>query len=405
MLYKALSFDKIFDKKGDMQLNKIWQDPTTLRVDTYKSGRFTFGLSVDIKALTPLLDRINDAQKRLNSIPTLPSVVDALREQVLASSVYSTNTIEGGEYSELETAQLLKQDPKTLQSLNEKRLLNLKLAWQWVKQTASTTKANAYGNAPISPALAVHIHRLVCQGLDETIAGQYRDNQQGQKTLVGNEHSGGTYRPPKCLDDISYLMHCLCEWANSDALMATNAVIRACLIHYYFELIHPFWDGNGRTGRLLEMLLLEQAGYYFSSSAIWRYYEQNITQYFALFNHCRKLVGKTLNPNQAFAQFVLDGLFVTINELHDQTNHLLKTLLLQSELIKARTNKQINDRQFNLMAYLTDAGVAVKQSELIALPAVKAIYQGKSDRTFYRDVKGLLDLGFLKDNGKLSLNN
>lgn len=386
-----------------MQLTQIWQDSTTLRADTYKSGRFRFRLGVDINTLAPLLDRIGDAQRRLNSIPSLPSVVDALSERVLASSIYSTNTIEGGEYSELETAQLLKQDPKTLQTLNEKRLLNLKTAWQWVKQTASQAEVNTYGNAPITPDSAITIHRLVCQGLD--IAGQYRDNQQGQKTLVGNEHSGGTYRPPKCLDDINHLMYCLCEWANSDALMASNAVVRACLIHYYFELIHPFWDGNGRTGRLLEMLLLEQAGYRFSSSAVWRHYEQNITQYFALFNHCRKLAEhKTPHPNLAFAQFVLDGLFVTINELHDQTNQLLKTLLLQSEVIKARTNKQINDRQFNVMAYLTDTHTSVKQSELIALPAIKAIYQGKSDRTFYRDIKGLLDLGLLKDNGKLVLN-
>lgn len=43
-----------------------------------------------------MLDRVNDAQNRFNKMPSLPQIIDQVQEKVLASSIYSTNTIEGG---------------------------------------------------------------------------------------------------------------------------------------------------------------------------------------------------------------------------------------------------------------------------------------------------------------------
>lgn len=379
------------------ELSKQWLDETTLRVMTYKSGSFTFGLWSDIAKLTPLIDRINDAQSRFNKIPTLPYIIDELQEKVLASSIYSTNTIEGGEYSESETAHILQQDPKTIKQSNEKRLINLKEAILWVNQHSNDT-LEPYGNVAIHEGITITLHTLVCQDLEEqhNPTGQYRNNQAGQKTLVGNDLHGGAYRPPKCLEDINYLMGAWCEWLNSDGMMKQPSIVRACLAHYYFELIHPFFDGNGRTGRLIEMLILEQAGYCFTSSAVWRFYQQNIDEYFALFNQCRKL-GNKKEPlaNHEFVAFSLQGIFETINYLHDQTNSLLSLLLFQSRLNVAKANHEINDRQFGLV-YLLMTIEAVSSGELYRLPAVKAIYQSKTERTFYRDIKKLTaDLGLL----------
>lgn len=379
------------------ELSKQWLDETTLRVMTYKSGSFTFGLWSDIIKLTPLIDRINDAQSRFNKIPTLPYIIDELQEKVLASSIYSTNTIEGGEYSESETAQILQLDPKTIKQSKEKRLLNLKEAILWVNQHSNNT-LEPYGNVAINEGIAITLHTLVCQDLEEqhNPIGQYRNNQAGQKTLVGNDLHGGAYRPPKCLEDISYLMGAWGEWLNSDGMMKQPSIVRACLAHYYFELIHPFFDGNGRTGRLIEMLILEQAGYRFTSSAVWRFYQQNIDEYFALFNQCRKL-GNKKEPlaNHEFVAFSLQGIFETINYLHDQTNSLLSLLLFQSRLNVAKANHEINDRQFGLV-YLLMTIEAVSSGALYRLPAVKAIYQSKTERTFYRDIKKLTaELGLL----------
>lgn len=252
-------------------------------------------------------------------------------------------------------------------------------------------------NQPISENAVLHLHQLVCQDLQEQLnpVGQYRNNEKWQKTIVGDTAHGGAYRPPKCLDDIQYLMLAWCEWLNSNHLMNTPAIIRACLAHYYFELIHPFFDGNGRTGRLIEMLILEQAGYRFVSSAIWRYYQKNIDEYFILFNHCRKL-GEKKQPfcNHDFVDFMLKGMFVTVNELHDQTNNLLSILLFQSRLNIGKANHEINDRQFSLV-YAMMSLDKLSSKDLLRLPIIKTIYHNKTERTFYRDVKKLIELGYL----------
>ena len=165
--------------------------------------------------------------------------------------------------------------------------------------------------------------------------------------MVGNSAHGGTYRPPKCIKDIEYLIQAWVEWLNSPNVMNQPAIVRACLAHYHFKLIHPFWDGNGRTIRLIEMILLEQSGYRFTSSAIWAYYQINIHEYFALFNACCKAADKK-EPltNQAFIEFVLKGMFETINNLHGRSNSLIGFLLYQTALNDAKFSKCISDRQF-----------------------------------------------------------
>jgi Fic family protein len=250
----------------------------------------------------------------------------------------------------------------------------------------------------------IKLHSLVSQNLEEqhNPAGQFRNNQPNQKTVVGNSEHGGTYRPPKCIEDIEYLIIAWIEWLNSPNVINQPAIIRACLAHYYFELIHPFWDGNGRTGRLIEMLLLEQSGYRFSSSAIWAYYQINIHEYFALFNACRKAADrKESSANQSFIEFVLKGMFETINNLHDQSNGLIGFLLYQTALKDAKFSKRISDRQFNLIQTIMFVTGQTKkflnQAELYRIPQIQVLYTGKTERTFYRDIARLVELNFLDD--------
>lgn len=389
--------------------SKIWIDEYTLRVMTYKSGVFTFGLKLDITASQAMIDRINDAQTRFNKMPMLPQIIDKIQEKVLVSSIYSTNTIEGGEFSQDETEKILKTDPLLIQKSEEKRLTNLKQAIHWVKQHGSPQLMPNAGQI-ITLHDILNLHDLVSQQVDEinNPPRQFRNNQPTQKTLVGNAAHGGTYRPPKCLTDIEYLMSAWLEWLNSPALLTQSALIRASLAHYYFEIIHPFWDGNGRTGRLLEMLILEQAGYRFSSSAIWQHYQENIHQYFSLFNHCRKLADKKAPfAYQDFIDFMLDGMLNTINKLHDQVNDLIHFLLYKNALNEARNTKQISERQFQLIElyinFLKTDTVALSPSELYKKPIIQTLFYGKTERTYFRDIEKLIKIGFLQDKqGKLS---
>ena len=383
--------------------SKTWVDDTTLRVMTYKSGSFTFQLGFELKEVQAMLDRVNDSQNRFNKTPSLPLIIDQVQEKVLASSIYSTNTIEGGQFTEQETADILKQDPKTIQKSEERRLTNLKESIEWIK-AKSSKKLSPVSGSPFSVETIFHLHTLVSQNLSEqhNPAGQLRNNQPTQKTIVGNDAHGGTYRPPKCIEDIEYLIQAWIEWVNSPNIINQPVIIRACLAHYYFELIHPFWDGNGRTGRLIEMLILEQSGYRFSSSAIWKYYQTNIHEYFALFNHCRKQAERKLdNPNQPFITFVLKGMFETIEYLHDESNRLIEFLLYQTALNNAKFDKKISDRQFNLIQTLfivcSENKKHFSKAELYRIPRIQILFNGKTDRTFYRDIDKLIEMKFLSE--------
>ncbi len=387
--------------------SKVWIDDTTLRVMTYKSGSFTFQLGFDLHQVQAMLDRVNDSQNRFNKMPSLPQIIDQVQDKVLASSIYSTNTIEGGKFTEQETADILKQDPKTIQKSEERRLTNLKESIEWVKKFSSKQLTPTSGQ-PFELSTMFQLHTLVSQNLAEqhNPAGQLRNNQPSQKTVVGNDAHGGTYRPPKCVEDIEYLIQAWVEWLNSPSIINQPVIVRACLAHYYFELIHPFWDGNGRTGRLIEMFILEQSGYRFSSSAVWSYYQTNIHEYFALFNECRKLAEKKQEkPNQQFIEFVVKGMFTTIEYLHDQSNSLISFLLYQTALNDAKFSKKISDRQFNLIHTLMIAvgqnNKFFSQADLYRMPQIQALYSGKTERTFYRDIAKLMEYNFVTEQNGL----
>lgn len=377
--------------------NKIWEGDTTLRVNTFKSGVFTFQTGFASSAINPFIDRVNDAQSRFNTIPGLPDIVATLEGEVLASSVYSTNTIEGGTFTEQETAEILSKDPETVQKTEEKRLTNLKAAIQWVRKQSGETFSPNTGKTIAFETLTT-LHTLVCAGLDENDnpPGALRDNQPGQSTFVGDSTHGGRYRPPKTRADISYLLHAWLEWLNSAQIIAQPAIVRASLAHYYFERIHPFWDGNGRTGRLLEMLILEQAGYCYTASAVWAFYQERIHEYFTLFNMSRKAAEKKqANPNQAFVIFVLQGLFSTVNRLHDLSNDMISVLLYQFRLSEARNSRKITDRQYELMRRILMMKASCTQADLFRVRDIHLLYQGRTIRTYYRDIAKLISIGLL----------
>ncbi|MEX1190564.1 MAG: Fic/DOC family N-terminal domain-containing protein [Brumimicrobium sp.] len=68
------------------------------------------------------------------------------------------------------------------------------------------------------------------------------------------------YTPPRAEGVIKKLMENLIAYLNNDELYPTDPLLKMCVAHYQFEAIHPFQDGNGRTGRILNLLYLFSKG-------------------------------------------------------------------------------------------------------------------------------------------------
>ena len=82
-------------------------------------------------------------------------------------------------------------------------------------------------------------------------------NKAGFRKLPGTElKNAQTGTPPQHPDDIVHLMDNLVQYINDEQLCTADPLVKMAIIHHQFESIHPFYDGNGRTGRILNMLYL-----------------------------------------------------------------------------------------------------------------------------------------------------
>lgn len=88
-----------------------------------------------------------------------------------------------------------------------------------------------------------------------------KKQESGFRTLPGTDLKNFitgevVYTPPQLKDDIIRLMNNLEKIINEANLYPIDPLIKMAVIHYQFESIHPFYDGNGRTGRIINILYL-----------------------------------------------------------------------------------------------------------------------------------------------------
>ena len=119
------------------------------------------------------------------------------------------------------------------------------------------------------------------------------ENRAGFRRLPGtelkNEHTGETvFIPPQTYDEIIVSMVNLEKFINDDGISELDPLVKMAVIHHQFESIHPFYDGNGRTGRMINILYLVRQGL-LGSPVLYlsRYINQNKNDYYRLLQSVR----------------------------------------------------------------------------------------------------------------------
>lgn len=141
------------------------------------------------------------------------------------------------------------------------------------------------------------------------------DNNAGIRTQSGtmlkNDKTGEIiYMPPQNYQDIQNLMDNLEKYINTKEMDDYDPLVKMAIIHYQFESIHPFYDGNGRTGRIINILylmlngLLDLPVLYLSSYII-----NNKNDYYRLLNEVR-----TKGSWEEWVLYMLDGIEQTSKE-------------------------------------------------------------------------------------------
>jgi len=118
-------------------------------------------------------------------------------------------------------------------------------------------------------------------------------------TVLKNDQTGEVvYSPPQDEKQIRALMNNLEQFINDDGLSDWDPLTKMAVIHHQFESIHPFYDGNGRTGRIINILYLVKLGL-LDTPVLYlsRYINQNKGEYYRLLQAVR--------DNQNWEQWVL----------------------------------------------------------------------------------------------------
>jgi Fic family protein len=103
--------------------------------------------------------------------------------------------------------------------------------------------------------------KLITNSTVLEIQKEIEGNDAGFRKLPGtalkNADTGETvYTPPQDPDDINSLMSNLEKFINDPSMCDYDPLVKMAIIHYQFESIHPFYDGNGRAGRIINILYL-----------------------------------------------------------------------------------------------------------------------------------------------------
>lgn len=177
--------------------------------------------------------------------PLDPAIVRNLREDLIVRWTYHSNAIEGNTLTLQETKVALegitiggKSIREHLEAVNHKNAILL-------------LEDLVHKNEPLTEWTIKSLHQLILKGIDDDNAGHYR--------TVNVRISGAEHLPPDQVR-VPELMESFITWYQTEA-MALHPVERAARVHSDFVKIHPFVDGNGRTGRLLMNLELMKAGY------------------------------------------------------------------------------------------------------------------------------------------------
>ncbi|KAB2891462.1 MAG: Fic family protein [Desulfobulbaceae bacterium] len=279
----------------------------------------TSHLLAEVEQVAALRERIQSAVVDLAWIP-------ALQKDTRTRNVHASTAIEGNPLT-LEQVRALEEGRELSSSdaRHKREVLNYFAGLRYVEKAAAKTH--------IRHEDILELHRILAgEVMDQGKAGVYR-------TITVRV---GQYLPPPP-DAVSGLMFELLEWWNTEA-QQLSPVLSSAILHYRFEAIHPFADGNGRTGRALALWELYRRG--FDTHHIFsvdEYYWGDRPRYYAALSEVRQ-AGEDLT---AWLEYCAAGLRKTLEQAW---------LRIQSLQVMSTAKLVLRPRQEQLLHLLRDHG-------------------------------------------------
>lgn len=247
--------------------------------------------------------------------------------------------------------------------------------------SSSAKEVANYRSAMWKGCEIVRVSKIITINMIKIIQGIIEKNDAGIRKLPGtvlqnDKTSEIVYTPPEGFDTIMDYMSNLEKYINDD-VDEVDPLIKLAVIHYQFESIHPFYDGNGRTGRIINILylllkgLLDQPILYLSSYII-----KNKADYYRLLQEVR-----TKNAWEEWVLYILTA----IEETSMETLGLIKKINIEIEKmqieIRSSLPKIYTQELIDLLFYefYTKTSVFEKELSISRKTAVSYLTQLESN--------------------------
>lgn len=194
-----------------------------------------------------------------------------------------------------------------------------------------------YREAMLEGFSRVKENMLLTNNIIKNIQEKLEKNKAGFRTsavTLQNSKQEIVYAPPKTGDEVEHYMSNLEQFINNSKLSDLDPLIKLAIIHHQFESIHPFYDGNGRTGRIISVLylvqnrLLDLPILYLS-----RYITRNKADYYKLIQAVRDNDGD-IKDWQNWVMFILKGIEVTSKETIILINGIAQLMAQYKAILK-----------------------------------------------------------------------
>jgi Fic family protein len=323
----------------------------------------------------------------LTSLPYQRTWVEALQKIQLKREVAGTLRIEGADFTENELDAALKDgvDPKTLLTRSQKQAYAAVETYRWI-----STLPN---DRPIDGELIREVHAHIVTGCDDDHCPPARLRERDQNVIFGAPKHRGVEGGEICKEAFDKL-----TVAVQGEFHEHDLLVQALALHYHFAAMHPFLDGNGRTARALEALVLQRAGIRDTAFiAMSNYYYDEKNGYLESLS----LVRAQEHDLTPFLIFGLKGITIQCRRLSEEIKKNLDKALFKNVMydlfnrLETTRKRVIKDRQLEILKLLLE----VDEMDFFLLLDRVVPYYGKLQeigRTFARDIRSLEKLGAIE---------
>ena len=326
----------------------------------------------------------------LSRVPLPQPYADQLHQLSLAKGVHATTAIEGNTLTEDEVRAIVaERPPPGSEDYQVREAENVIDAYNWV-----LGELRAGRRPQLTPELIADFNRRVLAGLDGLETHVSPGELRHDSVVVG------TYRAPDW-QECPALMTQMCEWLNGESftgdgpMRIPTAIIRASLAHLYLAWIHPFGDGNGRTARLCEYLVLVTSGVPTSAAhLISNHCNETRDEYYRQLLYASESGGDVTRFLTYCADGLVGGLEEQLEWIYDRQFRLTWQEHI-SEQVTGRDLAMRNRRQQIAEALLFHAPVG-KRDVARLTTELAAVYATCGPRTLSRDLNALVAAELLR---------